>query len=177
MLPGQNRENSQIQSSLSKIGLAPKCLVVPRYILSTITYKYIVIFASLFACAQLQINLENYEEKFAPGLNKIPTTKCIQEIWGQSRTVSIIIIKIKHRKFEVVCIFYISSNWVTIFFERVYISVFWWSHKVTNIIASWHYTLQKNKIQIWSNGQWAWSMANKSLKITERASSSHILSS
>ena len=31
-------------------------------------------------CPSNQINLENYEEKFAPGLNKIPTTKCIQEI-------------------------------------------------------------------------------------------------
>ena len=102
MLPGQSRENSQIQSSLSKIGLAPKCLVVPRYILSTITYKHKVIFASVFACAQLQINLENYEEKFAPGLNKIPTTKCIQEILGQSRTVCIMVIIIKHRIFKAI---------------------------------------------------------------------------
>ena len=88
--------------SFSKIGLAPKCLVVPRYILSTITYKHKVIFASLFACAQLQINLENYEEKFAPGLNKIPTTKCIQEIWGQSRTVCIMVFIIKHRIFNAI---------------------------------------------------------------------------
>lgn len=70
--------------------------------MSTITYKHKVIFASVFACAQLQINLENYEEKFAPGLNKIPTTKCIQEILGQSRTVCIMVIIIKHRIFKAI---------------------------------------------------------------------------
>ena len=90
-----SRENLQIHSSLKKlVWHLYVSLCRCTFVYNCTSRNHLAILFSLPSSNQFR----HFGEKFAPGLNKIPTTKCIKVIRGQSKFVIKMPFLLKHRK-------------------------------------------------------------------------------